>query len=64
VEVSGGKWSISQENELQVLKWWHMEGDQTLTVKGVVRKSGQPVGSTDEEEGYLEQCQKTTCSLM
>jgi hypothetical protein len=64
VEVSGGKWSISQENELQILRWWHMEGDQTLTVKGVVRKSGQPVGATDEEEGYLEQCQKTTCEVM
>lgn len=66
-QVSGGKWTISSEEEnggvQQVLRWWHAEGDQTLTVKGVVRKSGAPVGS-EEEEGYLQQCQRQTCTVM
>jgi hypothetical protein len=64
VEVSGGKWSISSEEDVQRLRWWHMEGDQTITVKGVVRKQGAAVGGLEEEEGYLEQCQRTTCALM
>jgi hypothetical protein len=64
VEVSGGKWSLSVEDDQQILKWWHMDGDQTMTVKGLVRKQGAAVGATDEEEGYLEQCQRTTCGVM
>jgi hypothetical protein len=64
VEVSGGKWSISLEDELQKLRWWHAEGDQKITVKGVVRKSGVALSNVEEEEGYLEQCQKAACSIM
>lgn len=67
VEVSGGNWSImSEENNgsvQQMLRWWHAEGDQTMTVKGVVRKQGGPL-STDEDEGYLQQCQKQACVVM
>jgi hypothetical protein len=67
VQVSGGKWTINSEETdgalQQVLRWWHAEGDQTMTVKGVVRKPGTPVG-TEEEEGYLQQCQKQNCAVM
>ena len=67
VEVSGGKWTISSEGNdgglQQILRWWHAEGDQTTTVKGVVRKPGSALG-TDEDEGYLQQCQRQNCAVM
>ncbi|KAJ4348534.1 uncharacterized protein N0V89_009911 [Didymosphaeria variabile] len=67
VEVSGGKWSIASEEHngavQQILKWWHAEGDQSMTVKGVVRKQGGAL-STEEDEGYLQQCQKQACVIM
>lgn len=67
VEVSGGKWTITTEESdgtlQQILRWWHAEGDQTLTVKGVVRKQGAP-RNMDEDEGYLQQCQRQACSVM
>lgn len=67
VEVSGGKWAISVEDEVQKLKWWHAEGDQAMTVKGLVRKLGTPTAN-EGEEGYLEQCQSqgwnVNCAVM
>lgn len=67
VEASGGKWTISSEETngalQQTLRWWHAEGDQTMTVKGVVRKQGGAL-STEEDEGYLQQCQKQACIVM
>ena len=67
VEVSGGKWTISSEETngalQQTLRWWHAEGEQSMTVKGVVRKPGSALG-TEEDEGYLQQCQKQTCAVM
>ncbi|KAF2641513.1 glycosyl hydrolase-like protein [Massarina eburnea CBS 473.64] len=67
VEVSGGKWTISSEETSgaiqQMLQWWHAEGDQTMTVKGVVRKQGGALGG-EEDEGYLQQCQKAACAVM
>ncbi len=68
VEVSGGKWTISSEENgagaiQQILRWWHAEGDQDITVKGVVRKAGGVLG-TEEDEGYLQQCQKQACLVM
>jgi hypothetical protein len=67
VEVSGGKWTIVSEESngalQQTLRWWHAEGDQTITVKGVVRKPGALV-SKEEDEGYLAQCQKQSCAVM
>ncbi|KAH8726744.1 glycoside hydrolase superfamily [Phaeosphaeriaceae sp. PMI808] len=67
VEVSGGKWTISsgEENGVvqQTLRWWHAEGDQSLVVKGVVRKAENGLG-TEEDEGYLAQCQKQSCVVM
>ena len=66
VEVSGGKWTISPEENngavQQILRWWHAEGDQTITVKGVVRKQGS-VLSGEEDEGYLQQYQRN-CAVM
>jgi hypothetical protein len=67
VEVSGGKWEISVgEDECQRLRWWHAEGEQILTVRGVARKSGKAEEGRgyEEEAGYLEQCQKESCVLM
>lgn len=67
VEASGGKWTISSEETQgalqQTIRWWHAEGDQTITVKGVVRKAGGALG-TEEDEGYLQQCQKQNCAVM
>lgn len=61
VTVSGGKWEISFDDEdgtlLQRLRWWHPDGEQHLTIKGVVRKHNALEGSA-EEAGYLEQCQQ------
>lgn len=67
IEVSGGKWTITTEDSdgasQQILRWWHAEGDQKLTVKGVIRKQGAGL-STEEDEGYLQQCQKNACVMM
>lgn len=73
VTVSAGKWEISSDEEegtlLQRLKWWHPQGEQTLTIQGLVRKHNGPQGSA-EEAGYLEQCQQGygfnfgSCSVM
>ncbi|QDS71373.1 hypothetical protein FKW77_002635 [Venturia effusa] len=65
VVVSGGKWAITMEEHVQMLKWWHAEGEQTITVKGKVRKSGMPVGAAELEDGYLGQYwQNLTCNVM
>lgn len=65
VEVSSGKWAIGTDDQdgglIQILKWWHVEGEQTMKVTGV--KRAQQMGREDEE-GYLDQCQQSKCSLM
>lgn len=67
VEVSGGKWTISLDDvngaRLQKLRWWHGEGEQSMSVKGMVRRFGK-VSETDEEDGYLGQYWPTNCSIM
>ncbi|KAL1303257.1 hypothetical protein AAFC00_006671 [Neodothiora populina] len=67
IEVSGGKWSISvDENDgglQQKLKWWHAEGEQKLTATGVKRRQGTAVGSADEDS-YLEVCKQKACIVM
>lgn len=67
VEVSGGKWTISTEEQngtlTQLLRWWHAEGDQNMTVKGVKRPQGSALG-VEEDEGYLAQCQRQACNMM
>jgi hypothetical protein len=75
VEVSGGKWTIGLREtegidgaEQQVLRWWHGEGEQKITVKGVKRPRG--AGTTgvekDDVDGYLKQYLEMgkQCSVM
>jgi hypothetical protein len=72
VEVSGGKWSIGTQGEevggaaggagIQVLKWWHGMGEQRLRVRGVQIRASM-LGREDEE-GYLDQCQQSRCTVM
>lgn len=73
VEVSGGKWEISTDDEerawIQKIRWWHGAGKQTLKIKGLIRPHNALPGSA-EEAGYLEQCQAgygvdvSKCSMM
>ncbi|KAG7127260.1 Ergosteryl-beta-glucosidase like protein [Verticillium longisporum] len=74
VTVSSGKWELSEDADaeepsapqLQRLKWWHGDGEQTLRLNGLVRRHNVPNEGTDEEQGYLDQCRQQygTCSLM
>ena len=48
---------------IQKLRWWHAEGTHNMTIRGVKRAQGAAMGK-EEEEGYLEQCQQTRCSVM
>ena len=68
VEVSSGKWNISVDDAdgsmVQVLRWQHDEGKQSLTVKGVKRRQGASVGREEEAPGYLQQCWQSGCVIM
>lgn len=68
VTVSGGKWTISVDDAhgglIQRLRWWHGEGTQSLTVKGIKRRQGMSLGKEEEEPGYLEQCGQSKCVIM
>ncbi|EEY17535.1 Protein tyrosine kinase [Verticillium alfalfae VaMs.102] len=74
VTVSSGKWELSEDADaeepsapqLQRLKWWHGDGEQTLRLNGLVRRHNLPNEGTDEEQGYLDQCRQQygTCSLI
>jgi len=68
VEVSGGKWTITSEETngalQQTLRWWHAAGDQSITVKGMVRKPGNALGTEDDEGGYLQQYSNQICAVM
>lgn len=68
VKVTSGKWTISTGDAdgglVQRLKWWHLEGEQTIKVTGVRRTQATMLGE-DEDESYLEQCQESSkCSVM
>ncbi|KAI9735951.1 MAG: hypothetical protein M1834_001417 [Cirrosporium novae-zelandiae] len=67
VEVSGGKWNISVDDgeygSIQKLRWWHAEGEQDIKVTGVPHPQAKALGREDNE-GYLAQCQQTTCTVM
>lgn len=67
VKASGGKWKVkSQElgsETVQYLHWWHGEGDQKIRIQGAKRKIGETTAMTGDE-GYLEQCQKSSCTIM
>lgn len=68
IEVSGGKWSISTDEEdgglIQKLRWWHQEGEQFIKVKGI--PPSENIIGREEEDGYLDQCaqQGSNCSIM
>ncbi|CAA9965970.1 Glycoside hydrolase family 5 protein [Pyrenophora teres f. maculata] len=68
VQVSGGKWTITSEETngalQQTLRWWHAAGDQSITVKGMVRKPGNALGTEDDEGGYLQQYSSQFCTVM
>lgn len=70
VSVTGGRWridSVDVDGEgLQIMKWWHGAGEQSITVKGVKRKAGALEAEEDGEAGYLETMSKTVqnCSIM
>ncbi|KAK5105342.1 hypothetical protein LTS08_001619 [Lithohypha guttulata] len=70
VEVSGGKWIIEtldvDGEGMQWMKWWHAEGEQTMKVTGVIRKSGQTTGVADEDYGYFEVMKRISesCTVM
>lgn len=58
VESSGGKWEIRIDETMegapqQVFRWWHGEGEQKLTIKGIKRKRGT-LQAKEEDEGYME----------
>lgn len=67
VEVTSGKWTIRVDDAgdglIQRLKWWHLEGDQTIKVTGLRRRQTTMLG-VDDDESYLEQCQESKCSVM
>lgn len=67
VAVSGGKWTIegseTETGSIQRLRWWHSEGEQDIKITGLKRKVGELVDGS-EEDGYLEQCQQSSCVLM
>ena len=70
VEVSGGKWQIEFDELVegasqQVFRWWHGEGEQRVTIKGVKRKRGALQG-TEQEESYMEAywAMGRNCSVM
>ena len=67
VEVSSGKWTISTDDmnsgTIQILRWWHTDGENTLKVTGVQRRQNTASGE-EGEEGYIDQCQQSKCSVM
>ena len=67
VAVSGGKWTVdggeTVPGSTQRLRWWHAEGEQDIKITGLKRKVGEII-DTQEDEGYLEQCQQSSCTVM
>ena len=65
IEVTSGKWTISTDEAdghmIQKLRWWHVEGEHRIKVTGVQRRT---LTLQEQEEGYLEQCQPSKCSVM
>lgn len=51
---------------MQKMKWWHGKGEQRMTVKGVVRKSGITSDEKGEDFGYFDTVSRlaSNCSVM
>lgn len=68
MEVSSGKWAIGTDESdgglIQILKWWHVEGEQTIKITGV--KAAVALGTGQEQEGIYDQCQPAAskCDVM
>lgn len=67
VTISSGRWTMDREEKggvaIPLLKWWPgTGGEQTLRVKGIIKK-GQGA-SISEDAGLLERCRESICSLM
>ena len=62
VETSGGKWAIQTVDGLQTLRWWHAEGEQTLSIKGMQRKGLSTLANDDAS--YFEQYKQQICVAM
>lgn len=58
VEVSGGKWEISDGDDgVQRLRWWHGTGEQSIKIVGKVRRYNAGTGkdgAAGEETGYYD----------
>lgn len=70
VEVSSGKWEISEDEDetvlVQKLRWWHGAGEQSLKITGRVRRHNFVEG-VNSEAGYYEafnQALGLNCSVM
>ncbi|KAE8448258.1 hypothetical protein EG329_009689 [Mollisiaceae sp. DMI_Dod_QoI] len=67
IEVTAGKWTISTDDAdggmIQRLRWWHVEGEHHIKVTGVQTRQNKALAN-GEEEGYLDQCQQSKCSVM
>jgi hypothetical protein len=72
VDSSSGKWEISSSDDegvlIQRLKWWHVAGEQSITIKGLIRKHQLADGSMHEDtSGIYDQCNTgaaNNCSVM
>lgn len=51
---------------MQLMKWWHGAGEQSMTVKGVKRKPGTLDEEADGEAGYLDTIRNSVqnCAIM
>ncbi|KAK2744008.1 hypothetical protein FQN57_004461 [Myotisia sp. PD_48] len=68
VTASGGIWEITTEplefGRVQRLSWWHAEGDQRITIRGVKRKGGADNMDAADQDGYLDQCRQSPCTIL
>ncbi len=68
VQVSGGRWRIENVDVggegMQIMRWWHGAGEQSLTVKGVKRKVGTYEEVQEGEEGGYLETMRESCLVM
>lgn len=70
VQVSGGKWQIEvldvDGQSMQLMKWWHGVGEQSMTVTGRIRKTGAMGNQHDGDAGYFDMVRRiaSDCTVM